>query len=91
MIARDLEGMPGPARAIVPLALRLFLGLAMSCLASAAQAQARADFSGKTVTIISSFGPGGGYTIYAQLRAISARICRAGLRSSCATCRAPAD
>ena len=39
----------------------------IAALASAAQAQPRADFAGKTVTIISSFGPGGGYTIYADL------------------------
>jgi tripartite-type tricarboxylate transporter receptor subunit TctC len=47
-------------------------GLAMSCLAGtclagAAQAQPRLDFAGKTVTIVSSFGPGGGYTIYAEI------------------------
>ena len=35
--------------------------------APTAQAQTRVDFAGKTVTIISSFGPGGGYTIYAEL------------------------
>jgi tripartite-type tricarboxylate transporter receptor subunit TctC len=35
--------------------------------APAAHAQPRADFSGKTVTMISSFGPGGGYTLYADL------------------------
>ena len=35
--------------------------------AAAAHAQPRVDFAGKTVTIISSFGPGGGYTIYADL------------------------
>jgi tripartite-type tricarboxylate transporter receptor subunit TctC len=28
-----------------------------------------ADFAGRTVTIVSSFGPGGGYTIYAELLA----------------------
>ena len=33
----------------------------------AASAQTPADFAGKTVTIVSSFGPGGGYTTYAQL------------------------
>lgn len=32
-----------------------------------ASAQPSPDFSGKTVTIISSFGAGGGYTIYADL------------------------
>src|SRR5262245_53806557 len=32
-----------------------------------AQAQPRVDFAGKTVTIISSFGAGGGYTIYAEI------------------------
>src|SRR5580698_2379043 len=30
-------------------------------------AQPRTDYTGKTVTMVSSFGPGGGYTIYAQL------------------------
>jgi len=39
----------------------------IAALASTAQAQPRADFAGKTVTIISSFGPGGGYTLYADL------------------------
>ena len=39
----------------------------IAALASTAQSQPRADFAGKTVTIISSFGPGGGYTIYADL------------------------
>jgi tripartite-type tricarboxylate transporter receptor subunit TctC len=38
-----------------------------ACIASAASAQP--DFAGKTVTIISSFGAGGGYTIYAELLA----------------------
>jgi tripartite-type tricarboxylate transporter receptor subunit TctC len=41
--------------------------IAALAAASAAHAQPRADFAGKTVTIISSFGPGGGYTIYADL------------------------
>src|SRR5215813_2132035 len=30
-------------------------------------AQAEPDFAGKTITIVSSFGAGGGYTIYAEL------------------------
>src|SRR5579871_2792902 len=34
-----------------------------------ASAQPAPDFAGKTVTVVSSFGPGGGYTIYAQLLA----------------------
>src|SRR3954470_2172520 len=38
-------------------------------LSSAAHAQPRIDFAGKTVTIISSFGAGGGYTTYADLLA----------------------
>jgi tripartite-type tricarboxylate transporter receptor subunit TctC len=38
-------------------------------LSSAAHAQPRVDFTGKTVTIISSFGAGGGYTTYADLLA----------------------
>jgi tripartite-type tricarboxylate transporter receptor subunit TctC len=42
--------------------------LAASLLAgSPALAQPAADFAGKTVTVISSFGPGGGYTTYADL------------------------
>ena len=41
--------------------------IAALAAAPAAQAQPRADFTDKTVTIISSFGPGGGYTIYADL------------------------
>jgi len=41
--------------------------LAALAAAPAAHAQPRADFAGKTVTIISSFGPGGGYTLYADL------------------------
>jgi tripartite-type tricarboxylate transporter receptor subunit TctC len=36
-------------------------------LALPAHAEPRVDFAGKTVTIISSFGPGGGYTIYADV------------------------
>ena len=42
-------------------------GLAIAGCASAAQAQPRTDFAGKTITIISSFGAGGGYTIYAEI------------------------
>jgi tripartite-type tricarboxylate transporter receptor subunit TctC len=33
----------------------------------AAHARPITDFAGKTVTIVSSFGPGGGYTLYAEL------------------------
>jgi tripartite-type tricarboxylate transporter receptor subunit TctC len=33
----------------------------------AAHAQPHVDYAGKTVTIVSSFGPGGGYTTYADL------------------------
>src|SRR3954464_13933790 len=36
-------------------------------VASPAHAQPLVDFAGRTITIISSFGPGGGYTIYADL------------------------
>lgn len=36
---------------------------------SPAEAQPPVDFAGKTITIVSSFGPGGGYTIYADLLA----------------------
>jgi tripartite-type tricarboxylate transporter receptor subunit TctC len=42
-------------------------GLMPACPSAAAQA--RVDFANRTITIISSFGPGGGYTIYAQLLA----------------------
>jgi tripartite-type tricarboxylate transporter receptor subunit TctC len=62
-----------------------YAGLLTGCLMVAglvpAHAQPRADFAGKTITIISSFGAGGGYTIYADLVARhSARICRGGRR-----------
>jgi tripartite-type tricarboxylate transporter receptor subunit TctC len=40
-------------------------GLMPACPSAAAQA--RVDFAARTITIISSFGRGGGYTIYAQL------------------------
>src|SRR5262249_62141316 len=40
--------------------------IAVTC-ALPAQAQPRVDFAGKTITIVSSFGAGGGYTIYAEL------------------------
>jgi tripartite-type tricarboxylate transporter receptor subunit TctC len=43
------------------------LAIALVAMSSAAQAQPITDFAGKTVTIISSFGPGGGYTTYADL------------------------
>jgi tripartite-type tricarboxylate transporter receptor subunit TctC len=51
---------------------RFGCGLAMASISiawlnPAARAQTGIDFTGKTITIISSFGPGGGYTIYAQL------------------------
>src|SRR3954451_21902808 len=36
-------------------------------LSWAAQAQTRADAPGRTITIVSSSGPGGGYDIYARL------------------------
>jgi tripartite-type tricarboxylate transporter receptor subunit TctC len=41
----------------------------LALVSTAAQGQPSVDFSGKTITIISSFGPGGGYTIYADLLA----------------------
>jgi len=46
----------------------------LTLLASAAHAQP--DFAGKTITIVSSFGPGGGYTIYAEIvaRHLSAHL-----------------
>ena len=44
------------------------LAAGLAILASAAHAQ-QVDYAGKTVTIISSFGPGGGYTTYAELLA----------------------
>src|SRR5215813_14409333 len=40
--------------------------IAVTC-ALPAQAQPLVDFAGKTITIVSSFGPGGGYTIYAEI------------------------
>jgi tripartite-type tricarboxylate transporter receptor subunit TctC len=40
--------------------------LAAGTLGSA-RAQTPVDYAGKTITIISSFGPGGGYTTYAEL------------------------
>jgi len=43
------------------------LAAALLAFASPAGAQPRADFAGRTVTIISSFGAGGGYTLYADL------------------------
>src|SRR5262245_2976758 len=45
-------------------------------LLSPAHAQPRVDFAGKTITIVSSFGAGGGYTIYAELiaRHLGARL-----------------
>ena len=66
---------PGRLRVIAPPKMRapravlapVAFVLALAFLSASAQAQARADFAGKTVTIVSSFGPGGGYTIYAQL------------------------
>src|SRR5262249_58676112 len=42
-------------------------GAGLTCLAFPAHAELRVDFAGKTVTIVSSFGAGGGYTIYAEL------------------------
>jgi tripartite-type tricarboxylate transporter receptor subunit TctC len=43
------------------------ISFGLAGLAAPAQAQTGVDFSGKTLTIISSFGPGGGYTTYADL------------------------
>jgi tripartite-type tricarboxylate transporter receptor subunit TctC len=43
------------------------VALIAACVACPAQAQPRVDLAGKTVTIISSFGAGGGYTIYAEI------------------------
>jgi len=39
----------------------------LACFAATANAQPRVDFAGKTVTIVSSFSAGGGYTIYADI------------------------
>ena len=47
----------------------LACGVATAAFGVAAHAQPRIDFAGKTVTIISSFGAGGGYTIHADLLA----------------------
>lgn len=45
-----------------------FLAAGLGIVTSSTLALAQpADFAGKTVTVISSFGPGGGYTIYADL------------------------
>ena len=47
-----------------------FLGFVLcvsAAFSSSAHAQPRLDFTGKTVTIVSSFGAGGGYTIYADI------------------------
>jgi tripartite-type tricarboxylate transporter receptor subunit TctC len=44
----------------------LVVGVGLVALMSEGRAQS-ADFSGKTLTIISSFAPGGGYDIYARL------------------------
>ena len=51
------------------------IALTLACL-TPAQAQPRVDFAGKTITIVSSFGAGGGYTIYAELiaRHLGARL-----------------
>ncbi len=46
---------------------RWFAILVLLTLSSPALAQPRVDFAGKTITIISGFGAGGGYDIYAQL------------------------
>jgi len=58
--------------------VRLIATIAISatCLAFPGHAQPRVDFAGKTVTIVSSFGAGGGYTIYAELiaRHLGARL-----------------
>lgn len=52
----------------IPPFCTLIAALAAAPAATAtAYAEPRADFAGKTVTIISSFGPGGGYTLYADL------------------------
>jgi tripartite-type tricarboxylate transporter receptor subunit TctC len=49
------------------LILKLFAATLAIWLGSLPAHAQPADFAGKTVTIISSFGPGGGYTIYAEL------------------------
>jgi tripartite-type tricarboxylate transporter receptor subunit TctC len=45
----------------------LLLGLTLPGGPLTAQAQPRVDFGGKAITIISSFGAGGGYTTYADI------------------------
>jgi tripartite-type tricarboxylate transporter receptor subunit TctC len=39
----------------------------LACFTATAKAQPRVDFAGKTITIVSSFSAGGGYTIYADI------------------------
>src|SRR5262245_24200751 len=56
-----------PRRRFVRALTRLLVGgVGLVALISEGRAQS-ADFSGKTLTIISSFAPGGGYDIYARL------------------------
>jgi tripartite-type tricarboxylate transporter receptor subunit TctC len=52
----------------MPASTRLvtFIAVTLACLAPA-HAQPRVDFAGKTITIVSGFGAGGGYTIYAEI------------------------
>src|SRR4051794_27554476 len=47
--------------------MQTFVLLLALTLCAPAKAQPRVDFAGKTITIISGFGAGGGYDIYAQL------------------------
>jgi len=59
-----------------PVTAAVTLAAILACLPSPAHAQPRVDFAGKTITIVSSFGAGGGYTIYAELiaRHLGARL-----------------
>ena len=41
----------------------------LTVLPASAYAQSRADFAGKTVTVLSSFASGGGYDLYGRLYA----------------------
>ena len=50
-------------------AFACLIGGGLALVSCPAQAQPRLEFAGKTVTILSSFGPGGGYTTYADLLA----------------------
>ena len=54
------------------------LAASLACFTATAKAQPRVDFAGKTVTIVSSFSAGGGYTIYADIVARHLGVHRPG-------------